>query len=64
MNLCTGKVAFESFKQADAVRKRCRANIRTGARVYKCDECGKFHIGTGLARKKHKPKYNMMECEI
>jgi hypothetical protein len=44
---CDGKVAFDSISLAQRVAKRRRRAPAIGGRqvVYRCHDCGKYHIG-------------------
>lgn len=45
---CVGKEPFDSFERANKVAKRRRRarDAFKGQRPYKCEICGKWHIGT------------------
>ena len=45
---CEGKERFASYALAERLRKVRRANSKLARQVYKCRECGGFHLGTSL----------------
>jgi rubrerythrin len=55
---CTGKERFETRGRAESVRKRMMRSRRRGPhmRVYRCEYCGGWHIGTSFERKHRRQK--------
>ena len=51
---CEGKVAFESFKQANDIEKKRSKSKMLKRSVYKCKICGKWHLGSIDAQQKEK----------
>lgn len=47
---CTGKVAFETFVQAQQVISRPQVKYRPGRSSYHCGHCGMWHIGSDKGR--------------
>ena len=45
---CAGKERFQTHALAERIRKVRRHNSKLPRQVYKCRECGGFHIGTSL----------------
>lgn len=44
---CQGKVAFKSWAQAEKTAKRRRANAEADVHPYRCNHCGRVHLGGG-----------------
>lgn len=55
MKTCEGKIQFTNFNMAQKALIRSRAKDHKGS-VYKCKECGFFHIGTAIGKRITKPK--------
>ena len=44
---CVGKVAFDTWTQAELAAKRRNKNADLRLRPYRCRVCGKVHVGGG-----------------
>ena len=54
---CEGKVVFESFALASTVAKRRRKRDRLSQQeAYRCDWCGRFHIGFRPRQRDRRPR--------
>lgn len=52
---CDGKVAFDSFKLANAVVKRHGTDDARRCRTaYRCGHCGKWHVGNNKGQSQRK----------
>lgn len=48
---CVGKVAFETASLAQRVaRRRARSKAQAKGKVYRCQHCGKWHLGRPSAK--------------
>lgn len=45
---CDGKERFLTFALAERITKLRRHNAKLGRQVYRCRECGGYHMGTSL----------------
>ena len=45
---CIGKERFETHALAERIRKVRRNNSKLARQVYRCRDCGGYHIGTSL----------------
>lgn len=53
---CKGKVSFDTWRQAEDVRRaRHRGSRKQARQVYRCAFCGLFHLGTPN-RKRGRPQ--------
>ena len=43
---CSGKIAFDSAVVAQVVASRCRGWDAARRQIYRCDDCGAWHLGT------------------
>lgn len=55
LSACTGKASFDSFSLAKKVAKRRRRSMCGDRKsdAYKCEACGKWHIGYRSQRKRN-----------
>lgn len=49
---CDGKPSFPSFALADKVAKRSRSKRHLNSMPYRCEWCGRWHIGTKMKGRK------------
>lgn len=53
MKTCEGKESFDTWQEGNKVFNRVRRRRECSMRLYKCAECGKYHIGTALKSSKY-----------
>lgn len=51
---CAGKDEFESYGQAKGIARKTQRNKNALIEPYKCEFCGKYHIGSRYIRASHK----------
>lgn len=54
---CEGKRSFDSYSKA----KRSLRHNEKNRSVYRCQACGKFHVGSRLGKKQRKPRLEQWE---
>lgn len=54
MKTCEGKIQFTNYLLAQKALARSHAREHKGS-VFKCKECGFFHLGTALGKRATRP---------